>query len=142
MQQVMKNYGDSVRWVYRHFPLSFHANAQKEAEATECAAKLGGNDAFWKFTNALFAAQPADPSRYGELASSVGISGDAFASCYSSASITIEARITADRRNALDVGATGTPYSIILVNGKPYEVMNGAYSYDAVKQLINQALAR
>ena len=118
------------------------ARGDAHARAAECVAATSGNDAFWKFTNALFAAQPADPSRYGELASSVGISGDAFASCYSSASITIEARITADRRNALDVGATGTPYSIILVNDKPYEVMNGAYSYDAVKQLINQALAR
>ena len=141
LHQIIANEGanGSVAWVYRHFPLSeIHPNAR----AAECVAATSGNDAFWKFTNALFAAQPADPSRYGELASSVGISGDAFASCYSSASITIEARITADRRNALDVGATGTPYSIILVNGKPYEVMNGAYSYDAVKQLINQALAR
>ncbi|MEK7126135.1 MAG: hypothetical protein AAB835_01420, partial [Patescibacteria group bacterium] len=110
------------------------------ARASECVSATSGNDAFWKFSNALFANQPADPSRYGELASSVGISGDAFATCYSTASTTLDARITADRQNALDVGATGTPYSIILVNGKPFEVMSGGYSYDAVKALVDQAL--
>lgn len=144
LRQIVANEGASgkVAWVFRHFPLSeIHPNARAHARAAECAASTSGDEAFWKFSNALFAAQPADPSRYGELASSIGISGDGFASCYSSASTALDARITADRQNALEIGATGTPYSIILVNGKPFEVMNGAYSYDAVKQLVGQASA-
>ena len=143
LHQIIANAGvnGKVAWVFRHFPLSeIHPNARAHARASECVSATSGNDAFWKFSNALFANQPADPSRYGELASSVGISGDAFATCYSTASTTLDARITADRQNALDVGATGTPYSIILVNGKPFEVMSGGYSYDAVKALVDQAL--
>src|SRR3989338_3134327 len=30
MKQIMDTYKDDVVWIYRHFPLSFHANAQKE----------------------------------------------------------------------------------------------------------------
>lgn len=145
LHQIVANAGTNgkVAWVFRHFPLSeIHPNAFSHARATECVSTTAGNDAFWRFSNALFANQPADPSRYGELASSAGISGDAFASCYSTASTTIDARITADRQNALDVGATGTPYSIILVNGKNPIVMEGGYSYDAVKQLVDQALSQ
>lgn len=143
LHQIVANAGvnGKVAWVFRHFPLSeIHPNALAHARAAECVAATSGNDAFWKFSNALFANQPADPSSYGTLASSIGLSGTSFAACYSTASTTLEARITADRQNALDVGATGTPYSIILTNGKNPVVMAGGYSYDAVKQLVDQAL--
>jgi len=144
MKKIIEEYGPSgkVAWVYRQFPLTeLHPNALSHARAAECAAAVAGNDAFWKFAQALFANQPADPSRYGELAVSAGITGDAFATCYASAASMLDARIMADRQNALDAGASGTPYSLILVAGSPPIVMAGAYPYDEIQKLINHALA-
>ena len=143
LHQIIATEGASgeVAWVVRNFPLTeIHPNALSHATAAECVAQVAGNDTFWKFENALFANQPVDPSQYGTLAAGVGVAGAAFASCYASASTTLTARIAADRQNALDVGAQGTPYSLILVNGRIPVVMDGAYSYDAVKQLVDEAL--
>lgn len=132
-----------VAWVYRQFPLiEIHPNALAHARAAECVAQTAGNDAFWKFANELFANQPADPASYGTLAKNAGITGDAFAACYADAASAVDARIMADRQNALDMGASGTPYSLILVAGKPPIVMAGGYSYGAVKELVDRALAR
>lgn len=130
-----------VSLVFRQFPLSeSHPNALFHARAAECAAQTGGNDAFWKFEEALFKNQPVEPIRYGSFASALGIPGDAFATCYADAATTVDPRIEADRQNALDIGANGTPFSLILVKGKPVSVMPGAYPYEAVRQLISQAL--
>lgn len=58
MHQTIDAYNGKVAWVYRHFPLtSIHPLAESGAIATECAATLGGNDMFWKYLDALFAAQ-------------------------------------------------------------------------------------
>jgi protein-disulfide isomerase len=144
LNQIIANEGANgdFAWVFREFPLiEIHPNAFSHARAAECAARVAGNDAFWKFTDVLFANQPIDTADYGTFASSAGISGNAFATCFANASSTLDARITADRQNALDMGASGTPFSLILVRGKTPVVMNGAYSYDAVKLLIDQALA-
>ena len=144
MNQIIASEGTNgqVAWVYREFPLvEIHPNALSSAEAAECAAKVSGNDSFWKFANELFANQPVDPSQYGTLAASAGISSPDFATCFENASTTVDARINVDRQNAIASGAVGTPYSLILVNGQPPIVMNGAYSYDAVKQLVDQALS-
>lgn len=143
LHQIVANEGTNgeVAWVLREFPLiEIHPNAFSHARAAECAANVAGNDAFWRFTDELFANQPIDPTNYGTLAAGAGISSDAFATCYATASTTLDARINADRQNAFDVGARGTPYSLILVEGKAPVVMNGAYPYDAVKLLIDQAL--
>ncbi len=131
-----------VAWVFREFPLTeIHPNALKHAEAAECAAVVAGNTAFWNFGDTLFSNQPVDPSHYGSYAQSIGINTDAFATCFANAGETVDARIQADRQNALDMGAQGTPYSLILVPGQAPIVMNGGYSYEAVKQLVDQALA-
>lgn len=57
LHQVMDTYGgdNKVAWVYRHFPLEqLHPKAAKQAEALECAAELGGNEGFWKYTDLLY----------------------------------------------------------------------------------------
>jgi hypothetical protein len=38
------------------------------------------------------------------------------------------------------VGARGTPYSLLVVDGKAPVVLEGAYSYDALKDLVAKAL--
>lgn len=145
LRQVIALDGASgdVSWVFRHFPLTqMHPNAMRHAEAAECAAAVGGSDGFWAYDKQLFENQPVDPSQYGTLAAKAGITSDAFAQCLSTASSSMDARINADAKNARAAGATGTPYSLILVAGQAPLVMDGAYSYDAVKALVDTALSK
>src|SRR3989344_1943232 len=63
MKQVMQTYGDTgqVAWVYKHFPIdSRHPKARTEAQATECAGKLGGQVKFWEFTDKIFEITPSN----------------------------------------------------------------------------------
>ncbi|MFA6502730.1 MAG: thioredoxin domain-containing protein [Candidatus Paceibacterota bacterium] len=144
LHQIIADEGATgeVAWTYREFPLSeIHPNALRHAEAAECAALSAGNEAFWKFKTELFKHQPIDPQQYGTFAKNVGISSEAFADCFAKAATTVDARIQADRKNALDMGAQGTPYTLILVAGKPPVVMTGANPYGVVKQLVDEALS-
>lgn len=55
-QQLMEAYDGKIVWIYRHFPLSFHPEAMPLAVGAECANELGGQDAFWGFTDKAFGA--------------------------------------------------------------------------------------
>lgn len=55
VNQLLKEYGDNITFVYKHFPLvSIHPRAQKTAEAAECAKDQGK---FWEFHDQLFQKQ-------------------------------------------------------------------------------------
>jgi len=41
IDELLANYSDKIRFTYRNFPLSFHPQAQKAAEAFECAKEQG-----------------------------------------------------------------------------------------------------
>lgn len=56
LKQVVETH-DDVTWVYRHLPLSFHAQAMPSALVSECIAGEAGNDAFWEFSDIIFADQ-------------------------------------------------------------------------------------
>lgn len=51
MEQILAEYKDKVKFTYRHFPLSFHVNAQKAAESFECAKEQGKT---WEMYDELF----------------------------------------------------------------------------------------
>lgn len=130
-----------VAWVFRHLPVTKqHPNAFTAARAAECVAKMAGNDAFWKFVGILFDHQPIDPTTYGALAVEAGVKSADFTACYTNAATLVDDRINADRDNALASGVRGTPYSFILVPGKPPIVLSGAYPYEVMKGKIDEAL--
>ncbi len=52
IEKIVTEYKDKIRFTYRHFPLSFHQNAQKAAEAFECAKE---QDKGWEMYTKLFA---------------------------------------------------------------------------------------
>ncbi len=142
MLQVMDQYGKSgqVAWVYRHFPLDqLHPKARKEAEALECAAELGGNAAFWKFTDRLYEITPAnnglDLAELPKIASTVGLDVAAFNTCLSSGKFA--ARVNKDFEDGVNIGVRGTPYSIVWnrKTGKQLP-LNGAYPLENVKTML------
>lgn len=143
MQEVMKEYGDKVAWVYRQYPLGFHANAQKESEASECAADQGGNDAFWKYTNAIYDRTTSNGTGFAldalvPLASELGLNGDTFKQCLDSGKFA--QKVKDDMAGGAKAGIQGTPGTIIIgANGKR-EFIGGALPIDQIKPLIDSVL--
>ncbi len=144
MQRIMSEYGEDgkVAWVYRHFPLAFHKKAPKEAEATECASKLGNNTKFWEYLNRLFEITPGndqlDPAELPKIAKAIGLDVTAFNECLESGEM--KAVVDAGLASGNKAGVSGTPYSIILVNKKVVGGINGAQPYETVKAQIDALL--
>ncbi len=57
LRQLEQLYPRDVRVVWRNFPLEFHARAQPAANAVFSAYEQGGNAAFWRMHDLLFAVQ-------------------------------------------------------------------------------------
>lgn len=144
MQQLIREYPNDVRWVYRHFPLdALHPKARKESEATECAGELGGSDKFWAYLDRLYEVTPSndglDPAELPKIAEFVGLNGAQFEQCLSSGKYA--QHVADDLADAESAGGTGTPYSVVLAAGGEKFPLEGAQPYAAVKQLVEQALA-
>lgn len=144
MQQVMDNYGASgeVAWVYRHFPLEqLHPSAPRIALAAECVAELGGDEAFWKFSDQVFGErgtnEPTNMTRLTDFAKEAGVSGPDFETCLDSGRT--QAAVSEDMADAANIGARGTPHSVVLI-GEQQGVINGAQPYGVVSQIIETLL--
>jgi protein-disulfide isomerase len=117
-KELVELYGDRVNWVYRHYPLPFHNPvAQDAAEASECVTELGGNEAFWYFTDALYARGPVGDETQSRvdkmtLVQELDLDEEAFAECLDSNRY--QARVEEDLREGAQIGINGTPGTVIL----------------------------
>lgn len=140
MLQVMENYGDQVAWVYRHYALSMHANAQKFAEASECAAELGGNDAFWMINDIFYERMEAglDLSQVASIGNEIGVDGASLEACMNEGRY--EEKVKNQFKTGQTAGVRGTPGSFIVVDGENKEMIPGALPYSEVSKMIDKYL--
>ena len=146
MTQIMDEYGvtGKVAWVYRQMPLTqLHPNAARISESALCVGELGGNKAFWTFSDRLFFERdtdaPTNVTRIPEYLEESGVDEDSYNLCLSSGHN--QQKVLDSATEGFDIGVRGTPYTIITV-GNEKEVIPGAVSYTflrgVLEQLINQ----
>jgi protein-disulfide isomerase len=120
-----------VKFVYRDFPLSFHPNAQKAAEAAECAAD---QDKFWDMHDKLFEdGVKGGVNSFKQYAAELGLDTAAFDECLDSGKYTDE--VQKDLADGSRLGVSGTPG--FFVNGK---YVNGAQPFEVFQQAIEAEL--
>jgi protein-disulfide isomerase len=138
MKQVLEEYGDEVAWVYRHFPLSnIHPGAQKKAEASECVAELGGNDAFWAYLDILFDEQTS-VDNLAKVAGRVDVKESDFTKCLESGRH--QSLVQAQLQDAVTSGGQGTPHNIVVTPSGEFVPIDGAQPFEFVKQVIDAVI--
>jgi protein-disulfide isomerase len=142
--ELLENNPDKLRWVYRHFPLGFHnPGAQKQAEASECVAELKGNDAFWQYSDLIYARTTSNGTgfpldRLQPLAEELGVDRDAFAECMESERMV--ARVQQDIDNGISIGVSGTPMAVILNNSGEARIVAGALPLSQLQGIVDELM--
>lgn len=144
LRQIMDEYGvtGKVAWAYRQFPIAeLHPNSPKISEAALCVGNIGGNDAFWKFTDTLYDSHGVDEvtnmTKLSDFAESAGVSKEEYLACINNRSM--EEAVMNDIKDGFNSGARATPYTIITVGNKE-AVINSAQSYDTMKSIIQNLI--
>ena len=124
----------NVQWVYRHFPLGPHKNAQKAAEATECAGSIGGPQKFWEMIDVIFLKGP-DNLKLSERGEEIGVSAPKIQDCITAG--TFAERVKEDMAGATAAGVNGTPSNFVvhIPSGRIQRVM-GAQPLSAFRDAI------
>jgi protein-disulfide isomerase len=132
VERVTDTFGDRLRFVFRHFPLtSSHPNAQHAAEEAEWAST---QDKFWPMFHALYAAQKnLSDKRMLDVAAGLGLAGRELVSAWTAH--TFIARVKEDFASGLKSGVTGTPS--FFINGIRHE---GGWDELALSHAIEAAL--
>lgn len=120
-----------AKLVFRNFPLGFHPNAQKAAEASECANE---QDKFWEYHDKLFENQnELDALSLKKFAKDLGLDSQKFDACLDSGKMASE--VLKDFSDGSKYGVSGTP--TFFINGIS---LVGAQSYASFQQIIEQEL--
>ncbi len=142
LPEIQKNYVDTgkVRYVLRDFPLPFHNNASKAAEAAHCAGDQGK---YWEMHDLLFNNQQAlGPDKLPEYAKTIGIDVGKFDACLASNSY--KQRVDANINDGTKAGISGTPSFVIgytEADGsevKGAKLIRGAVGYAVFQQAFDE----
>jgi protein-disulfide isomerase len=141
--QIEKDYivTGKIKYVWRDYPLDFHQNAEKAAEAAHCAGEQGK---FWEMHDRLFADQQAiSAADLPKHAGALQLNTSLFQQCLDSGRFAAD--IKKDIADAGTVGISGTPsflVGIVQPNGsvKIVKKLVGAKPYAEFKSALDSLL--
>jgi len=144
VNQISKEYQDSILVVFRNYPLDkacnssitreLHQYACKAAVMARCAGTIGQ---FWQYHDKVFEQQDQMQSDtfLKKLGTSVGLSDDQINNCWSSKDILAKIKSDVTLANKIEVNSTPT----LFINGKQYL---GSKGVDSLRAEINKLLAQ
>jgi protein-disulfide isomerase len=131
LKRLMAEYEGKVKLVFHDFPLrNIHPQAQKAAEAAQCAAE---QKKFWPYHDKLFAAASLQIDDLKKYAQELELHVEQFTACLDSNKYA--GGIDADMQAGQNAGVNATP--TFFVNGYP---LSGAVAYEHFKELVDAAL--
>jgi protein-disulfide isomerase len=131
--QIREEYGDRVRFVFKHMPLSIHPQAAGAHAAAEAAHRQGR---FWDMHDRLFENQrDLRVETLAGYAIEMGLDMDQYKSDVEGEEVA--KRISDDLAQAQKLGVTGTPS--FFINGR---FLSGAQPFANFKRYIDEALEK
>lgn len=127
-----------LNMVTMDYPLPFHPQAQKAAEAAHCARAQEGDSAYYEMHDLLFTSGVAGGvAAFKEYAKQMGLNANEFASCLDNGDF---AQVVQDNMDyGASIGIQGTPGFFVGNDKEGYRVISGAcpaatfnYAIDAV----------
>jgi len=137
IQDLKKEYGDKIKFVYKHFPVTGAPMSKPAAELFEAIAMVDGAKAY-AFHDKVFADQGklrSGGEKYLAQVTKELLGSKADKVLKSRNSDKVKERLAADRAQAISFEISGTPAFVI--NGV---FLKGAYPIDAFKQVIDRHL--
>lgn len=137
LRKVTATYGDQVRVVYKHLPLSIHLQAENAALASECANEQGKFDTYvdYLLTKQAEWSKTKGTQKFKDYAWWLKLDGRAFTACLDSGKY--KEKIVADKEEATALLITATPATF--VNGS---FLDGAVTAEEIKATIDQELSK
>ncbi len=129
---------DKVLWVFKHFPLNIHPQAEPAGVAAECEGEQGK---FWEMNDLLFGADDkwslSEPNAdFEELAKQLGLDTTQFTTCLTAGDAL--QRVQSDMTDGAPF-VQGTPTFIVLINGSG-QIIPGALPVDRFVTVIQEAV--
>jgi protein-disulfide isomerase len=137
--RIVNESDGEVMWIYRHFPLEqLHPDAFTKAAASECAYNLGGDDAFWAFSDEIFASYSGtnlDDDDYTQIANDLNINSTQLLSCINNGDT--DDRVNKDLDEGNTAGVRGTPGNYVVnIATETIIPLRGAEPYENVQGII------
>ncbi len=137
INELLAESGKDFKFIFRHYPLPFHAEAKTSAIASVCAQNQGQ---FWSYFDELFSVDGRDlnTAYFMTTAKKLGLNISKFSKCLKSPEASAE--VAQDIKEGELFSVMGTPSFILIGLGKIRRI-TGAYPKEDFQRYINEVKA-